>query len=306
MSLEALEIRDERTDYPDPYVTLEDDRAQARALAEHFDASGFRGLLAEFWRSSGKPAELVERFVGHDLAAGAKSEDVLDAVERERGAPIRAGERVLEVGCGTAALAAAAARRGATVTASDASLRWLVLARKRLAEEGLGVELVCCSAEEAPFEPDSFDLVLASDVIEHVTDPAPFLAGCRRVLRPGGLLFLATPNRYSLALEPHVRLPGVGWLPRRAARRYVQAVRHVPYDHVHLLSARALRRLLGAQGFDARIVPPAIPETTQRLYTGLEARLVRTYNRLREPAPARRLLLAVGPFFHVFATKGSS
>ena len=306
MSLEALDIRDERTDYPDPYVTLDEDRAQARALAELFDTTDFRGLLAEFWRSSGKPPELVERFVGHDLAAGAKSEDVLDAVEHERGAPIRVGDRVLEVGCGTAALAAVAASRGARVTANcDVSLRWLVLARKRLTEEGFDVELVCCAAEEAPFEPNSFDVVLASDVIEHVADPAAFLAGRRRVLRPGGLLFLATPNRYSLGLEPHVRLPAVGWLPRGAARRYVEAVRHVPHHDVRLLSARDLRRLLLAQGFDAAVVPPAIPETTQRLYSGLEARFVRLYNRLREPAPARRLLLAVGPFFHVFATKGS-
>jgi 2-polyprenyl-6-hydroxyphenyl methylase/3-demethylubiquinone-9 3-methyltransferase len=293
-------IRDERQAYPDPYVTLEQDRAEAAALAERSGALDLRGLLEEFWRGSGKPPELVERFVAHDLAAERKSEEVLAAVEAELGRPL-AGLDVLEVGCGTAALSAAAARRGARVTASDVSARWLVLAGKRL--EGLGVELVACAAEEAPFPDESFDVLLASDVIEHVADPAAFVAGCRRLLRPGGVLFLATPNRFSLGLEPHVRLPLVGWLPRGLAKRYVETVRKAPYDHVRLLSARDLRRLLA--GFRVRIVPPEIPPTTVELYHGVERRLVEAYNRLRQPSPARRLLLAVGPFFHVFATKGA-
>src|SRR5207244_4475571 len=120
---------------------------EARHLAERFGELDFAGLLREFWRSTGKPPELVERFIAGDLAARAHAaEDVLDAIERERGAPVGEGERVLEVGCGTAALGAAAARRGADVTASDVSLRWLVLARKRPAEEGLeNVELVGCA-----------------------------------------------------------------------------------------------------------------------------------------------------------------
>jgi ubiquinone/menaquinone biosynthesis C-methylase UbiE len=261
-------------------------------------------LLEEFWRRSGKPPELVERFVAHDLAAGRKSEEVLAAIESELGREFGPEDRVLEVGCGTAALAAAAARRGARVTASDVSLRWLVLARKRLAEEGLdAVELVACAAEDAPFPDASFDQVLASDVIEHVANPDAFLAGCARLLRPGGLLFLATPNRFSLGLEPHVRLPFVGWLPRGLARRYVETVRKAPYDHVRLLSAADLGVLLRRHGFRAHVVPPEIPPTSVELYRGVERALVQTYNRLRRHGAARRLLQAVGPFFHVFATK---
>src|SRR5205807_1562819 len=83
--------------------------------------------------------------------------------------------------------------------------------------------------------------------------------------RPGGLLFLATPNRYSLGLEPHVRLWGVGFLPRRLAETYVETVRKASYSHVRLLSARTLAGLLERHGLEPEIVTPAVPTETQAL-----------------------------------------
>jgi SAM-dependent methyltransferase len=130
-----------------------------------------------------------------------------------------------------------------------------------------------------------------------------FVADCSRVLRPGGLLFLATPNRYSLGLEPHVRLWGVGLLPRRLAEPYVQALRKTSYAHVRLLSARSLSRLLRQHGLEPQIVTPVVPDATQGLYSGPELALVRAYNRVRDEPLARPLLRAVGPFFHVFGHK---
>lgn len=296
MTLRGIEDARAGGDEPDALRAAELD-----ALAERLD---FAELLAEYWRREGRPPELVRRFVGRDVAGETTAQGVLRAIEEVRRRPVGRDDTVLEVGCGSGALSAAAAARGAEVVASDVALRFLVLARKRLEERGFeGVRLVACAAESSPFPDESFDLVLASDVIEHVADPDAFIAGCRRVLRPGGLLFLATPNRFSLGLEPHVRLPLVGYLPRGLARAYVRRARGLAYDHVALLSARGLRRRLRAAGFDATIVPPAIPPASRALYGGAEGRLVDAYNRLRERALARRLLLAVGPFFHVFATR---
>ena len=298
-------IPDLRLRYADEYVSWEEDLQRARELAEHLEDTDLPELLRMHWRRSGKPEELADRFLAGDMATVERSEAYIAAVERERGRPLGEGDRFLEVGCGTAGLAAVAARRAGGVVASDASMRWLVLARKRLVDLGLDdVALVCCSAEEPPFERASFDVVAASDVVEHVPDQRAFATGCGRVLRAGGMLFLATPNRFTLGLEPHVRLWGVGWLPRALATRYVERVRGAPYDHVRLLSSFGLRRLLRAAGLRARLVAPEIPPATQALYSGVELSLVRRYNALRALGPVHAALLVVGPFFHVFATKG--
>lgn len=295
-------IPDLRWDYGDPELPREEDTARARELDARAREHGLAELLREHWRRSGIPPELAERFVTGDLVTLRRSRSYLEAIDRERGRPVGADDRFLEVGCGTAGLAAAAAERGAAVVASDVSLRWLVLARARLRESGLeGVRLVCCTAERMPFPPASFDVVAASDVVEHVPDPPGLAAGARRVLRSGGLLFLSTPNRYSLGLEPHVRLWGVGLLPRRLARRYVRRARGVEYRNIRPLSFRGVRRLLAHRGFTVRVVPPAIPAGTQDLYGGVELALVRAYNRARRCRPVRGVLLLVGPLFHVFA-----
>jgi 2-polyprenyl-3-methyl-5-hydroxy-6-metoxy-1,4-benzoquinol methylase len=298
-------LPDLRLEYPDAYLSWEEDVAQARKLADAEADADFSGLLRLHWRMSGRPEQLAERFVTSDLGAVPRSAEYLDAIDEQRGAPLGPGDALLEVGCGSGSLAVAAAARGCRVAATDLSMRWVVLARKRLAEEGLdGMTLVCSSAEQPPFPPESFDVVVASDVVEHVSSQHDFVAASARVLRPGGLLFLATPNRFTLGLEPHVRLWGVGFLPRRLAERYVRARRKsTHYESVRVRSALGLRKLLRGAGLEPRIVPPAIPAATQELYGGLELRLVRRYNRLRRYAPVRAGLLAVGPFFHVFARK---
>lgn len=296
-------IPDLRRGYVDAYATVEGDLADAARLHELSARGSFADLLREHWRMTGKPAELAERFLAGDLATHRRSEAYVAAVEARRGA-LTADDRFLEVGCGTAGLAGAAAGRAGTVVASDVSMRWLVLARRRLEEAGgANVLLVCCAAEHPPFRPGVFDVVGASDVIEHAASQPAFVAGCAQTLRRGGTLFLATPNRFSLGLEPHVRLWGVGWLPRRLAPRYVERVRGAPYDHVRLLSNGELQRLLRAHGLAPVLDAPEIPAATRSLYRGVELRLVELYNWVRRLDPVHRVLLRVGPFFHVFATK---
>jgi len=297
-------IRDVRQSYPDPQLSRDDDERIARTLTELAPDRDFGELVDEHWRLVGKRPDLAARFTAQELQARAKAEPIVGAIEAARGARIGPEDSVLEVGCGTAALAVAIARRGARVVATDVSLRWLVLARKRISEDLTDhVELLACAAETLPFPDESFTIVAASDVVEHVENPQLFVAECARVLRPGGLFFLATPNRYSLGLEPHVRLWGVGFLPRSMAEPYVQALRHTSYSHVRLLSARSLARLLREHGLEPEVVTPAVPETSLALYSGVELSLVRTYNRVRAQPAAQPVLRVVGPFFHVFGRK---
>lgn len=298
-------IPDLRLSYDDPYVTWDEDLARARhmqALSRELD---FAQLLQEHLRHNGLPAELTRRFAVCGESSASRSRAYLGAIEERHGHALAIGEHLLEVGCGShAGIAGAAAERGAVAIASDVSMRSLVVARRRLADTDADVTLVCCDALRPPFAEDFFDVVVAGDVIEHTVSASGFVGGCARVLRPGGSLFMATPNRFSLSLEPHVRLWGVGLLPRRLAKRYVQRVRRVPYEHVRLLSARELRRVVRERGLSVEIVAPEVPAATQEsLYRGPELLAVRVYNTVRRIGWIQRVLLAVGPFFHVFARK---
>lgn len=88
------------------------------------------------------------------------------------------------------------------------------------------------SIEAAAFPAASFDLVHASHLIEHLNSPASFLDEAARVLAPGGLLALTTPNADGF----QARLLGSRW-------------RSAIYDHLYLFSLRTLRELLEARGF---------------------------------------------------------
>jgi SAM-dependent methyltransferase len=101
------------------------------------------------------------------------------------------GRDVIELGCGPGRAAAALAERfGARVTALDASAEMLAAARSIVPES---VELVEARAESLPFADASFDLAYANFVV-HLLDRPRAFAEARRVLRPGGVLWLKTAD----------------------------------------------------------------------------------------------------------------
>jgi SAM-dependent methyltransferase len=145
---------------------------------------------------------------------------------------LRSGDRALDLGCGTGEFAELMAQAGATVVGVDVADGALVRARARHPE--LDFRLAPIDGP-LPFEDSGFDLVWASEVIEHVADTARWLSEVRRVLAPGGRLLLTTPS--------HGRL--------RVAVHGVEAFSQPLGDHLHLYTRRSLRTLLGEFGFDA-------------------------------------------------------
>src|SRR5205814_6303531 len=120
------------------------------------------------------------------------------------------------------------------VAGVDASLVNLVVARRLLAARGHRARLAAALVERLPVSDASMSAVLALDVVEHLGDAGRFLSEAARVLRPGGRLALSTPNRFSLAAEPHVSVWGVGWLPRRWQPAYVRRRSGIDYAWVRL------------------------------------------------------------------------
>lgn len=116
--------------------------------------------------------------------------------------PLRRGDRVLDLGCGLGRHAIALAiEKPIKVVAVDLSHQDICVARRRWQEAcavdsvvSMGDVTFCCAhAHRLPFADDSFDVVVFSEVLEHLPDYGHALAEVRRVLRPAGLLGLSVP-----------------------------------------------------------------------------------------------------------------
>ena len=104
-----------------------------------------------------------------------------------------AGKRALDVGCGAGLLCEPLARLGAAVTGLDAAAENIAAAQAHAAGAGLAIDYRCGDVGKLGLS--GYDLVTSLEVLEHVSDPAAFIAALRAALAPGGLLILSTPNR---------------------------------------------------------------------------------------------------------------
>jgi SAM-dependent methyltransferase len=101
------------------------------------------------------------------------------------------GARVLDVGCGEGTLLWAAHRMGLEPHGCDIAQEAVQLVRELLSTENVHQGTL----GELSYEPDSFDVIIALEVLEHLEKPRPFLRRAEELLQPGGLLLLTTPNR---------------------------------------------------------------------------------------------------------------
>lgn len=136
------------------------------------------------------------------------------------------GLSLLDIGCGGGLLCEPMARLGARVTGVDATERNIEVARHHAGRMGLEIEYAFAAAGDLAAAGRRFDVVLNMEVIEHVADRDAFLADSAALLRPGGLMFLATLNRtpksYLLAILGAEYV--LRWLPRGTHdwRRFVR------------------------------------------------------------------------------------
>lgn len=173
--------------------------------------------------------------LGYQLKPAARGGRVLARVVRpaaavaERGVrSLRAGHRLLDVGSGNGLFVAEAAASGWRAEGIDLDPGAVTAARRA----GLDVSLETIHAR-ADREPEAFDAVTLSHVLEHVADPVAFLRAAYRLLRPGGAVWIATPN---VDAEGH-RAFGPDWV-------------HLdPPRHLVLFAEGSLRHALERAGF---------------------------------------------------------
>jgi 2-polyprenyl-6-hydroxyphenyl methylase/3-demethylubiquinone-9 3-methyltransferase len=130
------------------------------------------------------------------------------------------GLRILDIGCGGGVLSEPLARLGASVVGADPSDSNIAVAQSHAAQSGLTIDYRCTTAEamaETLAEAgENFDIVLAMEVIEHVADVGLFVDRAASLVKPGGLMFVATLNRtmksFALAIVGAEYV--LRWLPR--------------------------------------------------------------------------------------------
>jgi 2-polyprenyl-6-hydroxyphenyl methylase/3-demethylubiquinone-9 3-methyltransferase len=125
------------------------------------------------------------------------------------------GLSLLDLGCGGGLLSEPLSRLGFEVLGADAGERAVEIASAHAARAGAPASYRCASAEILREEGRSFDVVLAMEIIEHVPDARAFVEECAGLVRPDGLLFIATINR-TLKSLPLAKLAAeyvLRWLP---------------------------------------------------------------------------------------------
>jgi 2-polyprenyl-6-hydroxyphenyl methylase / 3-demethylubiquinone-9 3-methyltransferase len=198
----------ERTSAPRPGLT-----APSRTI-DPAEVEKFERLAGEWWNPDGKFRPLhkfnpVRLAYIRDTAAAHFRRDT------KSGKPLL-GLSLLDIGCGGGLLTEPMARLGAEAAGADPAPANIAAARRHAELSGLAIDYRDTSAEAVAAAGESFDIVLAMEVVEHVADVPIFLATCGNLVRPGGLFFVATINRtpaaFALAIVGAEYI--LRWLPR--------------------------------------------------------------------------------------------
>ena len=175
------------------------------------EAAHFAKLAGEWWDPNGSSA-MLHKLNPPRLAYLREQANLHWGLDSASLKPLK-GLRALDVGCGAGLLAEPLARMGADVTAIDAASENIAVAKAHAEKQRLPIDYRACGAEALDVEP--FDLVTSMEVIEHVTDPAAFVAALARLLAPGGLMVLSTPNRTPASKLGLITIgEGLGMVPK--------------------------------------------------------------------------------------------
>lgn len=186
----------------------------AQSTIDEAEVARFSALAAEWWNPHGKFGVLhkfnpVRLGFIRDQAAAHFGRD-------PKGMKPFAGLRLLDIGCGGGLLSEPMTRLGFDVLGADASEKNIKTASVHAEEQGLAIDYRATTAEALAAAGERFDVVLNMEVIEHVADLNLFLTSCASMLKPTGLMFVATINRTAKAFA--LAIVGaeyvLGWLPR--------------------------------------------------------------------------------------------
>jgi len=181
------------------------------ATIDPSEAAFFGKLAADWWDPKGSSA-MLHRLNPVRLSYLRARIDAAWELDSRARHPLK-GKSALDVGCGAGLLSEPLARLGAAVTGLDAAPENIAVAHHHAVGQGLAIDYRAGGIESLKSE--RFDLVVSMEVIEHVADPAAFIAGLAGALAPEGLLILSTPNRTPLSRLALITVgEGFGMVPK--------------------------------------------------------------------------------------------
>ncbi|MBL4646456.1 MAG: bifunctional 2-polyprenyl-6-hydroxyphenol methylase/3-demethylubiquinol 3-O-methyltransferase UbiG [Rhizobiales bacterium] len=152
------------------------------------------------------------------------------------------GLRILDIGRGGGLLCEPMARLGAEIIGVDPSETNIKVAALHAEQGGLSIDYRATTAEALAADGERFDIVLNMEVVEHVADVPLFLSECAKMVKPGGLMFVATINRtmkaWGLAIFGAEYV--LNWLPK-GTHQYERLVR--PEEIIGPLNAQGLQQI---------------------------------------------------------------
>jgi len=126
------------------------------------------------------------------------------------------GLRILDIGCGGGLLCEPMARMGAEIIGADAGATNIEIAQIHAQQSGLDIDYRATTAEALAEAGEQFDIVLNMEVVEHVADVDLFMDACCQMVKPDGLMFVATINRTAKARALAIFMAEnvLKWLPK--------------------------------------------------------------------------------------------
>jgi 2-polyprenyl-6-hydroxyphenyl methylase / 3-demethylubiquinone-9 3-methyltransferase len=222
----------------------------ARTTIDEAEVERFSRMAAEWWSPTGKFKPL-HKF--NPVRLTYIREKVLETFDCDPKSvkPFK-GLRFLDIGCGGGLLSEPMARLGAEIVGADPSPVNIEVAKLHAAESGLAIDYRALTAEALAAAGEKFDVILNMEVVEHVADVELFIEACGSMVKPGGLMFIATINRTLKALG--LAIFGaeyvLRWLPRGT------------HQYEKLVRPQELTAALGKAGMD-------VAETTGVFYNPL-------------------------------------
>jgi 2-polyprenyl-6-hydroxyphenyl methylase/3-demethylubiquinone-9 3-methyltransferase len=185
----------------------------AQSTVDAAEIGNFEAMAAEWWDPRGRLRPLHDlnpvrlEFIKREIC-GRFGRDMRDARALD-------GLSILDIGCGGGLLTEPLARMGAEMVGADAGAANIAAAKAHAETQGLSIDYRATTAEALAAEGATFDVVVAMEIVEHVADLPLFLREVAKMVKPGGLLFLATMNRtlksFALAIVGAEYL--LRWLP---------------------------------------------------------------------------------------------